>query len=178
MSVSQLSMWDRAFELDELTDPNLLMNYSLSYLESGDYEDALKYTKKAVNTFPDYFPSLSLYCKFAISDSLVENESSLSRELRKRGLRSQDMIKKDSREKIQISDAIHRMEKSYERTLNPEVQIELLKLKWASEYNLSKNQMIVDVWGLLEKYFANEQSGDNRILDFAIEFFRNGKISI
>ena len=165
------SMWDRAFELDELTDPNLLMNYSLSYLESGDYEDALKYTKMAVNTFPDYFPSLSLYCKFAISDSLVENESSLSRELRKRGLRSQDMIKKDSREKIQISDAIHRMEKSYERTLNPEVQIELLKLKWASEYNLSKNQMIVDVWGLLEKYFANEQSGDNRILDFAIEFF-------
>ncbi|MCR5698879.1 MAG: tetratricopeptide repeat protein [Treponemataceae bacterium] len=165
------SMWDKAFALDELTDPNLLMNYSLSYLETGDYEDALKYTKKAVNTFPDYFPSLSLYCKFAIADSVVENESSLSRELRKRGLRSQDMIKKDSRERILISDAIHRMEKSYERTLNPEVQIELLQLKWASEYNLSKNQMIVDVWGLLENYFANEQSGDNRLLDFAIEFF-------
>ena len=164
-------MWDSAFTLDERSEPSVFVNYALSYINQGEIEKAVKYVKKAVELFPDYFPSLSLYCQFAINDSVKPSESSLALALRKTGLRSLEMIELDKREKIQISDALYRMEQSYERTKNPKIQVELLKLKWANEANLSKMEMISDIWSLLESFYTNEEQGDNSVLDFAIETF-------
>ncbi|MGP1587101.1 MAG: tetratricopeptide repeat protein [Treponemataceae bacterium] len=164
-------MWVKAFELVPHSDPNILMNCAFSCLAEGESEIALKYVKNLVGHFPDFLPGLILYEKYAINDSVPESENSLEKELRKRGLKTIDMIAKDSREKIPISDALYRFEQSYERTNNPEIQIELLKLKWNVEKDISKNQMVVDVWDLLEKYYTNENLKNTKVLNFAIKFF-------
>ena len=152
------------------------MNCAFSCLESGKIDDAFEYVKTLVVAFPDYIDGLVLYGKFLLHYASLGEESDLTKALRNKGLKSIDMEIQDAKPRIPVSDCLFRMEESLKRraTLDGEkatLQIEYLKLKWLSDKTTSSEQMVIDIWEMIEKNSIMAGTNNNIITDFIVTFF-------
>lgn len=163
--------WENAVNENSSIDPNILINCTLASMQTGNIEKAYYFIQQAVENFPDNLPSLELYGKFALNDNFPKAEDSLTTELRNRGIKSIDMVYLDSKPKIPISDALYRLNESFKRTNNIENRIEFLKLSWASNPEITKEQMIIDVWKLIEQNSGIIHTENDKLSDFVISFF-------
>ncbi len=169
-------MWDKIISMNPKADPSILMNSAFSCLENGKIDEAFEYVKILVSAFPDYIDGLVLYGKFLLHYASQDEESELTLALRKKGLKSIDMEISDSKPRIPVSDCLYRMEESLKRrkTLDTEkatLQIEYLKLKWLSDKSTSSEQMILDVWEMIEKNSIMAGTSNSVITDFIVAFF-------
>ena len=169
-------MWDKIILLDKKANPNVLMNCAFSSIQNGNINEAFEYLKSLVEFFPDYVDGLVLYGKFLLHYQSEKDESLLTQALRRKGLKSIDMELADSKPRIPVSDCLYRMEESLKRrtTLDEEkaiLQIEYLKLKWLSEKNTSSEQMIIDIWEMIEKNSIMAGTNNSIITDFIVSFF-------
>ena len=169
-------MWDSIISINPKADASILMNCAFSCLESGKIDDAFEYVKTLVSAFPDYIDGLVLYGKFLLHYSSLGEESELTKALRKKGLKSIDMEIQDLKPRIPVSDCLFRMEESLKRRTNLDtekatLQIEYLKLKWLSDKTTSSEQMVLDIWEMIEKNSIMAGTNNNIITDFIVTFF-------
>ena len=155
--------------------PVIFYNSAVYAIQNDDKDTAIDYLFVAVENWPDYEPALIRYAELAYELSIQIEEDSVTKLLREAGIKSLEMEKYDRRRKIPVSDAVYRLEQSYERTKNQALKLELLELKYKTETDLTQTDKTADIWKLLENNLTEFDVYSEPLVKYAICYFINSK---
>ena len=123
------------------------------------YQRAYDLLLTTVTVYPDNAPALITYGNLAYEQSLVPTRTDLEQTLRRTPLRTQRMAEYDSRPKLVLSDALHRMDEALARqheegrTADDRLLAARAMLEIQSKPDMVATARLAYVWQLLE---ANE----------------------
>lgn len=155
--------------------PVMFLNSALWAESQGDDHECLRLLSYAVSSWPDHVPSLAAYADFAYRSSAAREESAGQLSLRDAGLATLEMERYDSRAKVPVSDAAHRIEESLGRTHDPLLYVVQLDLNYKTDRTLSDTEKCAGIWRLLEQSAAASGSYPPELVRYAVHFFLSKK---
>ena len=143
---------DAVYEEDEKESTNSLpkidvmsviyLNSALWALSKEDFSGAYNALKFEVEHYPDYVPGLIAYGNFAYNSTKNVLDDPVTLELRRLGLRSMDMEAYDNLPRVEVADALARMDDSLARFKNYQLYVARLDLEESvSSYHTDKNKL-------------------------------------
>ncbi|MGI5116786.1 tetratricopeptide repeat protein [Treponema sp. SP13] len=148
--------------------PSLFVDSALYAEANGNDDEASRLLTDTVNAWPDYAPALIAYADFARRTSMPPSEDLQELTLRDNGLATLKMEAYDRRAKIPVSDAEYRIDRSLERINNPVLYIARLHLKYETDFSLTPDEKISDVWNELERSSVGANVYPDVIFEFAL----------
>lgn len=155
--------------------PPIFVNSAKWALDSGREKRAVQLLGFCVENWPDYVPGLISYADFAYNSNLERHEDSTKLQLRDEGLASLEMERYDSRQKIPLSDALSRIDKSLARFKSPLLYVARLDLKYKTDKNYTEAEKTADVWRLLEENAVSPSVYPELLFEYALNFLLKTK---
>lgn len=129
----------------------IYLNSALWSLANEDYHGAYKLLKFEVEKWPDYAPGLIAYGNFAKNSNRAVVEDSLTQELRRLGIKSMDMEAYDNLPRVEIADAIARMDDSLARFKNYQLYVARLDLEDSQTTWHSDVKHLAEIYQVVER---------------------------
>lgn len=155
--------------------PIMFVNSAKWAKDNNKPERCVDLLRFCVDNWPDFTPGLIAYADFAYNSNLKRKEDSETLELRDAGLATLEMEKYDNRVKLPVSDAIYRIDESIKRSKDSLLYIVRLDLKYKTELKLSEKEKTADIWRTLEENMLTPSVYDERLFDFAENYFISEK---
>lgn len=159
----------------DLSSPISYLNAAHLSEEKGSYNEASQWLLKMVEHFPSFAPGLVEYAYYAIRLENLKTEDLLSANLELKGVKTLQNAKYDSISQIPISDALWRIEKSLEEKENVQLELEKLKISWATKPEQSRAEKNAEVYALLEKHYLGDSLYEEEVLQWALWYFLSQK---
>ena len=155
--------------------PSIFVNSAKWAVDSGQEKRAVQLLGFCVEKWPDFVPGLISYADFSYNSNLERYEDSEKLQLRDEGLASLEMERYDSRQKIPLSDALSRIDRSLARKKSPLLYIVRLDLKYKTEKKYTENEKIADIWKLLEENALSPSVYPEVLFEYALNFLLKTK---
>ena len=160
--LSYLTLLDEDFTSDDTAEftnqvpkPDVMsaiyLNSALWSLANEDYHGAYKLLKFEVEKWPDYVPGLIAYGNFAKNSNRTILEDPLTLELRRLGLKSMDMEAYDNLPRVEIADALARMDDSLARFKNYQLYVARLDLEDSQTQWHSDSNRLAGIYQVVER---------------------------
>ncbi len=170
--------WAESTQRYSTQNPIAWHNIALYYQSLGEVSLANNTVLYLVETFPNYVEGLAAYGFFSLEDEILPPETVFSQLLKERGLKTLQMQLDSAIVHLDTQEAFLKMEESIHRLLQEdesraiELAVEIRKLQWAREgVSLTNQQMVSDIWYMLEQYVQEPFGYHSVLVRFAMWFF-------
>ncbi|MFA6936836.1 MAG: hypothetical protein WCQ67_01235 [Treponema sp.] len=126
---------------------------------------------RLVTAFPNNAPGLSAFGRFALETMLRPEEDSLNLLLRRAGLKTLSMEESDSVPKVNVKNAVERIDSALKNKKNPALVVLRLKLLNSIDTDSTAQEKIAAVWTLLEENEIGKNLYPDEIAQYAVEEF-------
>ncbi|MBR7064998.1 MAG: hypothetical protein IKI31_07635 [Treponema sp.] len=151
--------------------PAIYVDSALYAISNDNYETTYRLLSKTLDSFPDYVPSLVLYGTLSQKSSLFPEYDTAEQVLKDNNLATLKMEKFDSIPKVSPSDALYKMNQSFEKTKDAKLYIALLNLKYQTDKSITRLEKLADVWNELEKTQLQTNVYNPLVLEYALHTF-------
>lgn len=167
--ILNLKSLDKA-ELKSDLIPIIFINSALWAYNQELYDKSVDLLLLTVKYWPDFVPGLILYSDYAYKSNQERIDNMEESLLRESGLATVEMEKYDSRRKIPISDAQHRVEEALKRTNSPYLRIVQLDMKYKLDNTLTVKEKTGDLWKMLESSYSENEEYKGLLIQYALNF--------